>query len=82
MADTGGNGLGGIGGKSFIQAIINIPVSINALLMQLKAMFPSTAWTSSTTATAGAQTLPANPVGFFNVVDANGVARKIPYYNP
>ena len=35
--------------------------------------------TTATTATAGAQTLPANPVGFL-VVNINGTSRKIPYY--
>ena len=35
--------------------------------------------TTSTTATAGAQTLPANPQGFL-VVSINGTSRKIPYY--
>jgi hypothetical protein len=35
--------------------------------------------TTSTTATAGAQTLPASPVGFL-VVSINGTSRKIPYY--
>jgi hypothetical protein len=35
---------------------------------------------SSTTATAGSGTLPANPVGFINVT-VNGVAYKVPYYN-
>jgi hypothetical protein len=35
--------------------------------------------TTATTATAGAQTLPANPEGFL-VVSINGTSRKIPYY--
>jgi Tfp pilus assembly protein PilW len=35
--------------------------------------------TTATTATAGAETLPANPVGFL-VVSINGTSRKIPYY--
>jgi len=37
-------------------------------------------FSSSTTATAGSGTLPANPVGFINVT-VNGVAYKVPYYN-
>jgi hypothetical protein len=36
--------------------------------------------TSATTATAGAQTLPANPAGFLNL-KLNGTAIKVPYYN-
>jgi hypothetical protein len=35
--------------------------------------------TVATAATAGAETLPANPVGFL-VVSINGTSRKIPYY--
>ena len=37
-------------------------------------------FTSATTATAGAATLPANPVGFINIT-VNGVPYKVPYYN-
>jgi hypothetical protein len=37
-------------------------------------------FSSSTTATAGTGTLPANPVGFINIT-VNGVAYKVPYYN-
>jgi hypothetical protein len=38
-------------------------------------------FSSATTATAGAATLPANPVGFINVT-VNGKPFKVPYYNP
>jgi hypothetical protein len=38
-------------------------------------------FSSSTTATTGAATLPANPVGFINVT-VNGKPYKVPYYNP
>lgn len=51
---------------------------------------PSRAWqqffinllnfTSASTATTGAATLPANPVGFINVT-VNGKPYKVPYYN-
>ena len=37
-------------------------------------------FSSSTTATAGSGTLPANPVGFINVT-VNGQTFKVPYYN-
>ena len=37
--------------------------------------------TSSTTATAGSATLPANPAGFMNVT-IDGKPYKVPYYNP
>lgn len=36
---------------------------------------------TSGTATGGAATLPANPVGFLIVTLPNGTAAKIPYYN-
>jgi hypothetical protein len=38
-------------------------------------------FSSSSTATAGSETLPANPVGFINVT-VNGQPFKVPYYNP
>jgi len=38
-------------------------------------------FSSATTATTGAATLPANPVGFINVT-VNGQPYKVPYYNP
>lgn len=37
-------------------------------------------FSSSTTATSGSGTLPANPVGFINVT-VNGKPFKVPYYN-
>ena len=37
-------------------------------------------FTSSSTATAGAATLPANPAGFINVT-VNGEVKKVPYYD-
>lgn len=38
-------------------------------------------FTSASTATKGAATLPANPVGFINIT-VNGQPYKVPYYNP
>jgi hypothetical protein len=37
-------------------------------------------FSSSTTATTGSGTLPANPVGFINIT-VNGQPFKVPYYN-
>ena len=37
-------------------------------------------FTSSSTATAGSATLPANPKGFINVT-VNGEIKKVPYYD-
>jgi hypothetical protein len=57
-----------------------IGLNIGQLVAAIKAVFPQIG-TTATTATGGAATLPANPVGFFNVTDATGVVRKVPYYN-
>jgi len=37
-------------------------------------------FTSASTATKGAATLPSNPVGFINIT-VNGQPYKVPYYN-
>ena len=55
--------------------------ALNAILQALKAIFPSGTGTSGT-ATGGAATLPANPVGFINVTLPNGTAARVPYYSP
>jgi hypothetical protein len=36
---------------------------------------------TATTATAGAATLPANPLGFFNCINEAGTPVKVPYYS-
>ena len=36
---------------------------------------------TATSATSGAQTLPANPAGFFVVAGPGGTSVKVPYYN-
>ena len=51
------------------------------LIETIRGIFPIGGATS-TTATAGAQTLPANPAGFMAVTLPDGTAVKIPYYNP
>jgi hypothetical protein len=42
-------------------------------------IFPQTTGTT-TSATGGAATLPANPVGFIVVTLPNGTSAKVPYY--
>lgn len=37
--------------------------------------------TETTTATAGVETLPAQPAGFFTFVKEDGTPVKVPYYN-
>jgi hypothetical protein len=53
---------------------------LSALVQTFKAVFPQQGSTT-TSATAGAATLPANPVGFINVTLLDGTAVKVPYYN-
>lgn len=57
------------------QGVINLGLIYQAL----KNAFAQIGGTSAT-ATAGAATLPANPVGFLTVTLPNGTAAKIPYY--
>lgn len=71
---------GGVGVKATIQAIINIPVALNAINTLLKTLFPVATSTISHSATAGADTLPANPAGFLTVM-VNGTAVKVPFYD-
>jgi len=54
--------------------------SLNLIAQTLGQVFPQSIGTSSS-ATAGAATLPANPVGFLSVVNpATGETVKVPYY--
>jgi hypothetical protein len=54
---------------------------LGQLIETVRGIFP-VGGATSTTATAGAQTLPANPAGFLAVTLPDGTAVKIPYYNP
>lgn len=53
--------------------------SLNAIVTALQGIFPQTSGTA-TSATAGAATLPANPVGFLTVTLPSGASAKVPYY--
>lgn len=73
-------------GKSVDTSDIATKLQIsNQLLAQLievvRNVFP-VGGATSTSATAGGQTLPANPAGFMAVTLPDGTAVKIPYYNP
>ena len=60
----------------------NAVISLNTLNQTIAKVFPQTIGTS-TTATGGSATLPANPVGFIAVVNpTTGATIKVPYYNP
>lgn len=54
--------------------------AINSLRQVMASTFPQSGGTAST-ATAGAATLPANPVGFIVVTLPNGTSAKVPYYS-
>lgn len=53
--------------------------ALNKLIQTLGTVFPQTGGTSSS-ATGGSATLPANPVGFISVTLPTGQAVKIAYY--
>lgn len=61
--------------------IQNAVKGINGIVTSLNQVFPRITGTSST-ATGGAATLPANPVGFLTLIDpADGSTKKVPYYD-
>lgn len=53
--------------------------NLGKLIAAIKSVFPQQTGTSAT-ATAGAATLPANPLGFIVVSLPNGTSVKVPYY--
>ena len=72
--------------QTLISTLNNILVAIGALNRTINtanaAIFPQVTNTSAT-ATAGAATLPANPLGFMTVnLPNNGGTVKVPYYSP
>ena len=70
------------GGLSdLITTLNNLVRSANNINQTIAKVFPQAIGTA-TTATGGAATLPANPVGFLDVVNPEtGTSVKIPYYN-
>ena len=56
-------------------------IALNAIVTAIKAVFPQSS-TTATSATAGSETLPAQPAGFLIVSLPGGSEVKIPYYNP
>lgn len=77
-----------VGNKSFFPGLTNLittlqslVVSANTINQTIAKVFPQSIGVA-TTATAGSQTLPANPAGFLVVLNpATGATVKIPYYN-
>ena len=61
-------------------ALQNAVTAINALNVTIKATLPF-AQSNATTATGGAATLPANPVGYLVLTNpVTGLPVKVPYY--
>ncbi|MGN6102995.1 MAG: hypothetical protein ACTHOR_17795 [Devosia sp.] len=54
--------------------------ALNEIVQAIKNVLPSWGSTAST-ASGGAATLPANPVGFVEVT-INGATKLVPYYDP
>lgn len=74
MADPAG------GQNPGILAIMNQGVqALNRIVTRLASAFPQATGTSGT-ATGGAATLPANPVGFIVLTLPDGTSAKVPYY--
>ena len=55
--------------------------ALNGIWQVLRDTFPQQGGTSSS-ATGGAATLPANPVGFINVTLPDGTQARVAYYDP
>lgn len=66
--------------STLVTAIQNGVQAVNKLVTTVGTVFPQQNGTS-TTATGGAATLPANPVGFIIVTLPNGTTVKVPYYS-
>lgn len=87
MSNVNYSGQGGPGttpnlGTSPLVTVNQLGVqALNAIVAAIKAVFPQSTGTSGT-ATGGAATLPANPVGFMEVTLPNGSIVKLPYYSP
>lgn len=80
MVDGITPGTGGTSLTTLNATLLRAVIAINGLQTILEKVFPQTNGTA-TTATGGAATLPANPVGFLTVIEpSTGVTVKIPYY--
>ena len=81
MADNPTAGLGAASSTSGgnLAAMLNGVRYLGQIVTALQAIFPQTSGTSGT-ATGGAATLPANPVGFLTVTLPDGTTAKVPYY--
>ena len=69
-----------INADALIATVAQLVQATNSLSSTMKAALP-VVQSTATSATAGAQTLPANPAGFLLITLPNGTAAKVPYYN-
>jgi len=67
--------------QNIVIAINSLNTTAQTLNTTMQAVFPSITSTSST-ATAGAASLPATPEGFIDITLPDGTAVKVPYYLP
>lgn len=66
---------------ALLQAAQQAVIAINNLNQTMAAVFPQMSAVSDT-ATAGAQTLPANPAGFISIANpVTGETVKVPFYS-
>lgn len=65
-----------------VSTLLNLVQAVNALNQTMNRVFPQTIGVASS-ATGGAATLPANPVGFLSLVNpVTGDTVEVPYYSP
>lgn len=63
-----------------VKNLLSIAQAVNNMAAAMRSSFPQQG-AVSTSATAGAQTLPANPAGFIAITLPDGMLAKVPYYN-
>lgn len=78
MAESDDSGLSGMLGTLNSTQAQGVKY-IGLLIQAIKSVFPQQSSTAAT-ATGGAATLPANPVGYIVVTLPNGTLAKVPYY--
>ena len=66
---------------ALVSAVQNGVQAIQRLTVTMQSVLP-VVQSTATTATAGAETLPAAPAGFLNITLPDGTSAKVPYYNP
>lgn len=76
------SGQGGLIMKSIVNSLQDLNIAVNSLRQLISTIFPTATASIGTSATAGtASALPSAPAGYITVM-VNGVAYKVPIYNP